>query len=44
MKYILEKYDSCDTFSLTCPYNDGFSIDYPYGIYKLSEELGKCAF
>lgn len=43
MKHLLTKYNSCDTFSLTCPYNEGYSIEYPYGKYKLDKVLGKQA-
>lgn len=44
MKTLLNKYSNCDTFSLTCPYNDGFSIEHPYGIYHLEKKLGEHAF
>lgn len=40
MKALLEKYlPYADRFSLTCPYNDGYSLKKPYGIYNLSEEI-----
>ena len=43
MKHLLVKYDSCDTFSLTCPYNDGYCKEYPYGKYKLDKHDGEQA-
>lgn len=28
-----------DSFSLTCPYNDGYGTDNPYGLYRIDEGL-----
>ena len=32
-----------DSFSLNCPYNDGYDAEHRYGIYSISDELAKKA-
>lgn len=38
MKDLLIKYHECETFSLTCPYNDGYDELHPYGKYSITQQ------
>lgn len=43
MKDLLIKYRECETFSLTCPYNEGQDELHPYGKYSITKEQSDVA-